>query len=267
MPQTARKANERHLHEKRQGLNLPQEHIKSLLAAEENDHWWFAGRVAWACHLIDNWLRTMAPALVKYVDLGCGTGGFASAVAKRFEFDEVTLIDKDPNVLQLASRFGGFHKLQVEFEKPFELPVKPSLVTCMDVVEHIADDQKFVCEISKLMSPNGLLVVSVPAHQALYSQWDNTLGHYRRYSKDEVGRLLETAGLRVVSLRYMWSFLAPFGYLRKMRKRGHPKAELPAVPRLINSLLIGLSGIERQVTDLLPLPFGTSVIASATKPL
>ena len=69
------------------------------------------------------------------------------------------------------------------------------LITVLDVIEHVVDDAAFLDEdVLPRLAPDGLLVVSVPAHQALFCAHDVALGHHRRYSAPPARRPARTAG-------------------------------------------------------------------------
>jgi trans-aconitate methyltransferase len=70
-------------------------------------------------------------------------------------------------------------------------PYRAPLVLALDVIEHVADDNAFVRdEIAPLVADDGVLVVSVPAHQMLFTSHDTALGHHRRYTSKSLHTLL-----------------------------------------------------------------------------
>lgn len=75
-------------------------------------------------------------------------------------------------------------------------------VLYVNVLEHIADDESEVRLAAEMLRPGGALLVFGPALEMLYSDLDHKAGHYRRYSLDHLRRIVEAAGLRIVSLRY-----------------------------------------------------------------
>lgn len=74
-------------------------------------------------------------------------------------------------------------------------------VFSLNVVEHIKDDDLAIKNMVKLLKPGGHLVILVPAHQALYNNFDVTLEHYKRYNKNTLTRLMENYG-EVISSFY-----------------------------------------------------------------
>jgi len=73
------------------------------------------------------------------------------------------------------------------------------LVAC-EVLEHIADDRAALEEWRGWLRPGGHLILSVPAHARRWSATDVWAGHFRRYEKDDLRKLLESAGFAVLEL-------------------------------------------------------------------
>ena len=53
----------------------------------------------------------------------------------------------------------------------------------LNVLEHIEDDTKEINEAFQKLNPGGFLIILVPAHNNLYSEFDKAIGHFRRYNK------------------------------------------------------------------------------------
>ena len=68
----------------------------------------------------------------------------------------------------------------------------------MHVLEHIQNDVGEIKEVFKKLNRNGHLIIMVPAHQKLYSKFDKSIGHYRRYEREFFKTELE--GLKRVKL-------------------------------------------------------------------
>lgn len=246
--------------------HLPTSHVQSLKAIEDG-YWWFQGRVHWAIQLIRQFqAQARGNDDLNYVDLGCGTGGFARNIIQEFNIRKTALVDADPAVLKLAEMKPGMEAHQLDFNGAFDLPWRPNLLTCMDVLEHIEHDAAFLKRAVDQLAWGGACLISVPAFPSLFSEWDRRLGHFRRYTPDTLKNVIKTAGLTPLSVKFMWSFLMPAVPIRKMRsKRYADNMEFEAVSPAVNRTLIRLSQWEWKVSQLTPLPFGTSLIALTTK--
>lgn len=82
-----------------------------------------------------------------------------------------------------------------------------SSVGMFDVLEHIEDDVHFLHRLRNFMKPGGRLYLTIPAHPILWSNEDVKAGHYRRYTRDSINRVLREAGFMTVYDTHLFSFL------------------------------------------------------------
>ncbi len=73
----------------------------------------------------------------------------------------------------------------------------------INVFEHIEDDIAELKRIAGILKKGGHVIIFVPALKALYSDFDKSIGHYRRYNKKRLYHISKAAGLEVVQTRYM----------------------------------------------------------------
>jgi SAM-dependent methyltransferase len=76
-----------------------------------------------------------------------------------------------------------------------------------DVVEHIEDDIGFLRHLWDLLEPEGMLYLTVPAYNFLWSHEDVDAGHFRRYTLASMEKKLREAGLEPVFGTYIFAFL------------------------------------------------------------
>jgi 2-polyprenyl-3-methyl-5-hydroxy-6-metoxy-1,4-benzoquinol methylase len=67
-------------------------------------------------------------------------------------------------------------------------------VVCLNVLEHIEDDEGALQRLFDVLLPGGKLLLFVPADQSLYGTMDRQVGHFRRYSREQLEALIEAAG-------------------------------------------------------------------------
>jgi SAM-dependent methyltransferase len=72
-----------------------------------------------------------------------------------------------------------------------------------EVLEHVHDDVALLEEVSRVVRPGGLLVVSTPVHAAMWSPLDDACGHVRRDEPDVLFEKVRTAGFSVGG--YAWT--------------------------------------------------------------
>lgn len=205
-------------------------------------------------------------------DIGCG-GGYT---AKLLESHWRTVgIDISRDSLQLCQSRGLRRLCQVGMTH-LSLPFKTDsfdLVLALDVIEHAEDDIHALTECHRIMKVGGLLVVTVPAFMALWSPWDEALGHRRRYTASDLAKASQQAGLSIKKMTYIFFFIFPIAVLVRRMKRLIQRdplrysSDFIPIPGILNKFLIRVGRLEQWIiTKLnLNLPFGFSVISVMTK--
>jgi hypothetical protein len=127
----------------------------------------------------------------RVIDVGSGDSWFATQLADDLPTHaEVVCYDVHYTDADLAAALPTrLHRTAVA---PLDRP--GDLVLALDVLEHIDDDVAFVRDqLRPLVAPDGVLIVSVPAHQRLFTSHDVALGHFRRHDTKSLRLLLEPA--------------------------------------------------------------------------
>jgi SAM-dependent methyltransferase len=204
------------------------------------------------------WSRVQ-PLLGAFVlDVGAGLGTF-TALAVR-EAERVIAIEPDSGFADLLrSRFRTSSNLEVVEQTWEGLPKGLAFdaadsVLCLNVLEHIADDNAALNAIYDALAPGGRLFLLVPAHRWLYGSIDRDVRHERRYEKRALNELLERHGFAVDELRHV-NPVGAVGWFVSSRVIGAttlPRGPLRAYDRLVPLL---------RALDRLPLAFGLSLWA------
>lgn len=158
------------------------------------------------------------------VDAGCGTGTFLVEMSKQCQ---VIGIDDFEESLALArprlTAVGGTLIRSRLDNIPLE-DGTASVVTALDVLEHLDDDRAAVAELTRILRPGGLLVVTVPALKMLWSDWDVSLHHRRRYHLAQLQQQLRHSDLELLRCAYFNSMaLLPVMLVRAWRKLSPPQ--------------------------------------------
>src|SRR5262249_19831546 len=137
------------------------------------------------------------------------------------------------------------------------------VIFMFDVLEHIADEDRFLESVKFHLAPNGRILLNVPAQRWLYSEYDRIQGHCRRYSRQDMITVARRNGFAARQVTYWGSTLVPFLAVRKLivKSAGSAREQYTRgfAPQgdLVNRLLLTLSRCER-----VPQAFtGTSVMA------
>jgi hypothetical protein len=86
-----------------------------------------------------------------------------------------------------------------------------------DVIEHIEDEDPFMAAVMYHLKPTGRIAINVPAMPSLWSAYDKTVGHVRRYSASTLDRTVARSALRGEAVTYWGMPLVPLLLLRTLR--------------------------------------------------
>ena len=73
----------------------------------------------------------------------------------------------------------------------------------INVLEHVKDDIAEVNLMHNALNVDGYACVFVPALSWLYSDFDKSIGHFRRYHKDQLIQLFDSNGFEVVTVKHI----------------------------------------------------------------
>lgn len=193
-----------------------------------------------------------------HLDVGGGRGTFAQSLAR--SGSRVVCVDGHAySEWQHSDRV--FHVVAAADRLPFRAEAFDS-VSALDVIEHLRDDSAAASELARVTAPGGVVTITVPASQRLWSQHDENVGHHRRYSRAQLDGVTAGAGLAVVRTTHFFSWLYPVAWATR-RSRGALTGDEGG--RLTTAIAGLICRAERAVLERFPLPFGTSLLTRARK--
>jgi hypothetical protein len=95
-----------------------------------------------------------------------------------------------------------------------------NMIYYIDVLEHIENDSDELIRIARHLTPDGLLFVLVPAHTLLFSAFDKSVGHFRRYNKKSFRNIVPKE-LIITEMRYLDSLGAVGSFINKILGKGN----------------------------------------------
>jgi SAM-dependent methyltransferase len=232
------------------------------MAELDQRHWWSRDRRQVLAELIRR--EAAPPPGARILEIGCGTGHNLEMLASFGQVDAVELDDEARGVAE--TRLGRtvmnapLPELAGVAERAYDL------VAALDVIEHIDDDSAALEAIAARLKPGGKFVMTVPAHQWMWSAHDVVNHHKRRYSKAALERLIERSPLRLDKVGYFNSLLFPLALAERgaSKLRGKDSADVKLPPKALNSILEAIFAAERHLVGRLPLPPGLSLFAVAS---
>jgi 2-polyprenyl-3-methyl-5-hydroxy-6-metoxy-1,4-benzoquinol methylase len=174
------------------------------------DHFW----VQWRFQALARHSGFLPETGATVLEVGCGHG----LVREQLETGMDYTVDAcDLNELPIKRIRNGKGRLFVYdiMDKHPDMCQKYEAVFLMDVIEHISQEVSFLKSCLYHIKPGGIVVLNVPAFNALFSRYDTRNGHFRRYDKSMVNKLFTEAGVEPLAMSY-WGFpMIPVILLRK----------------------------------------------------
>jgi len=235
--------------------------VYDQMAELDQRHWWYRGRREVLAALIR---RTAPPKPARILEIGCGTGHNLEMLAR---FGTVDALEVDPAARAMAEQRLGHSVIASPLPDLEGVPQRAyDIVTALDVIEHIADDAAAVASIARRLKPGGKFVLTVPAHQWMWSAHDTVNHHHRRYSKRTLKRLIDGSPLKLEQIGYFNSLLFPLAVgqrlASKLTRSDSSDLKLPSSP--LNQTLERVFAFERRLIGRVPLPPGLSLFAVAS---
>ena len=150
---------------------------------QEDKHWWFESRRDMVIKLLRQSDRNS-----KILEIGCSGGPLIRALNK-LGYNDVHGIDISEPAIDLCKLREISNTSVMDGSRPDFGDGQFDVVIASDVLEHIEDEEKALCEWNRILKPSGKLIVFVPAFKMLWSKHDEANHHYRRYSKSELIRI------------------------------------------------------------------------------
>jgi SAM-dependent methyltransferase len=238
--------------------------VYDRMAELDELHWWYRARREILAALIERVVRP--PSGARILEVGCGTGHNLKMLER---FGTVDGIEIDDAARAIAEKRLGrsIATARLPALKGIERGAY-DLVAALDVVEHIDDDHATIAALGSCLKPGGKLLVTVPAHQWMWSAHDEANHHKRRYSKRGLKALIDESPLRLEKIGYFNSLLFPLAVGARVASKlsGKSSGEDKLPPRPVNYLFERTFAAERRLVGAVPLPPGLSlfIVASAT---
>ncbi len=232
-------------------------YIHEMARLERTNFWFKAKR-----RLVDFWVKE--DGLI--VEMGCGTG--SNLLLYKQRGCNVLGVDRSDASIACCNQ-AGINAVKKDLAaEPLEMTEKARYIFALDFIEHLRDPEVFLERLMDISTDKTELIISVPAHQYLFSSWDKKMQHYRRYSKSLLTNQLKNAGWTINEMTYSHALLfLPSILMRKLKPQKEEDLEESFFhpPRVINELLYLCYFPEFLFRNLgIPIPFGLSLMAKAT---
>ena len=152
------------------------------------------------------------------LDFGAGIGTLSKIIKNHTSVTPICLDIDTVNKTYLKKRGFKFIDSLEHVQNEYDI------VFSSNVLEHIEDDEKVLKIISKALKDKGKLFLYLPAFQVLFSGMDYSVGHYRRYEKNELINKCSKAGFKINKVFYVDSLGFFASLILKMITRNKNKS-------------------------------------------
>jgi 2-polyprenyl-3-methyl-5-hydroxy-6-metoxy-1,4-benzoquinol methylase len=200
---------------------------------------------------------------LRILNAGCGAGEMNLLLCQNQSW-QVDALDVDGEAIRLSQQLSSDHNLtnlnlyhtSIEAHHP---RASYDIIVSNDVLEHIENDGEAIEYLYKMLKPNGIICLSVPALPWLYGYHDRQLGHYRRYRRQELLEKLSPF-FDIDRCRYFGCSLIPIAVFYSLWwQKAYPIGQIGKRSFLIEALDLLL-----KFESKIPFPLGISLMIFAT---
>jgi SAM-dependent methyltransferase len=179
-----------------------------LLGEEAANHWYYRCKALAMMRCLEG----RHPSAI--LDVGAGSGFFSRHLLRHGSAQSAVCVD---------TGYRGDHD-DVVAGKPISFRrtvdrIDADLVLLMDVLEHVDDDVGLLSSYVGRVDAGALFLLTVPAHQWLWSGHDVFLEHRRRYSLDQLKAVVDSARLRILRIHYFFALVLPMAAAVRLGRR------------------------------------------------
>ncbi len=199
----------------------------------------------------------------RVAEIGAGTGSFSELLLTE-PLMELTVVEPSKSMYKILQKNTSndsrvishnefFPNISNQYDKYFDSMIY------VNVLEHIEYDTKELSYAYNSLREGGSVCIFVPALSWLYSDFDASIDHYRRYHKKDLAKILEGAGFEVAVIRYFDIFgIIPWLIMLKLFRKKLKVSNVITYDKYIVPIF-------KVIESIIPIPIGKNLIAVGIK--
>lgn len=229
----------------------------------EYSHWWY--------RILDDLVEYYVKIYnhknsINILDAGCGTGRIISKLSK---YGNTFGIDASPTAIEICQS-KGLTNVRIADLNEWQSEKEFDVIISLDVLYHqsFINIDKIIKSFHNSLRSNGVLILNLPAFNALKRQHDIVVGGNKRFRMKDIERLLVQNGFNVFTKSYRYPLLFKFILLRKLffNKNNKVSSDLEPVYQPLDKLLYLVHKLENEIIKMgFSIPYGSSLFIVAKK--
>jgi SAM-dependent methyltransferase len=228
----------------------------------EETHWWYRALRRLIFEMLEVELPDWREKTI--LDAGCGTG----LILKQLGNPGKNIgVDLAPEAISFCQERGLTNVREGDIVALPFADASFDAVICSSVLYHqwVNDVAGAVRELGRVLRPNGLLFVNVPAYEFLHSPHDEAVMTARRFRKNEIRWLLLENGFAIRRLTYWTTLLFPLAVLARTLGGSKSGRDFQRPAGFNSDLFLKIMSLELAILRKFSLPFGVALFTVAQK--
>jgi SAM-dependent methyltransferase len=170
------------------------------------NHWWHLARNK----IIKSVIKACAGPNASVLDVGCGQG----IAVKYLRAEGIDCTGVEPAEVTPLFPVGDYVRVGVEAGAlPPTERARYDTILLLDVIEHVTDPVTFLQRLFVVFPNLSHVIITVPARQELWSNYDDFYGHYRRYTIEMLKNLSIELRVNHIWASYFFHLAYPLGWM------------------------------------------------------
>ena len=234
------------------------------------NYWWLKGKYILVDKFISSFFKRKNKDInkLKLLDFGCGPGNMLDFLKK---YGDVYGVDASFDAIEFC-RNRNYKNTSIISDLPLKFNDESfDIITAIDVLEHIEDDERVIAEFYRLIKINGMIFITVPAFMLLWGDHDELYFHKRRYLTKNIQNKLIKYNFKILKISYFETiYFLPLLAVRKLKKffkkNSSEKADdFYKFPKFLNKILTYTITFEYYLLKKINMPFGPTILIVAEK--
>lgn len=216
---------------------------------DSSSHWYYNEKYR---HILKAIIK-YSPSFAVLLDIGAGSAPFSTRLAKQFKTATVYAQDIGYDDSKIGTNENGITLV--------DSLLSADIYLLNDLLEHLEKPNLLLKDLETISSPGSLLIITVPAHEILWSGHDVFLEHFRRYNKRLLLNEFADLHLEVLEMYYLFNSLFLPALIRRRLKGKEVKSQMKFHSHFGNFIIRTIVGVD--IIFRKHAPFGISLFCVA----